>query len=41
MYKELFQFRNTGRASALAVLLFLAILPFIINSIRRFKEEAA
>lgn len=38
MYKELFQFRNTGRASALAVLLFLAILPFIINSIRRFKE---
>lgn len=41
MYKEMFQFHNAGRASALAVILFLSILPFIIISIRRFQQEEA
>lgn len=41
MYKEMFQFRHFGRASALAVLLFLAILPFMLISIRRFLGERA
>lgn len=40
MYKEMFQFRNFGRASALAVILFAAILPFIIASLRRHRKEA-
>lgn len=39
MYKEMFQFRQFGRASALAVVLFLAILPFIILSLRRYRRE--
>ena len=39
MYKEMFQFRQYGRASALAVVLFLAILPFIILSVRRHLRE--
>lgn len=41
MYKELFQFRNFGRASALAVVLFAAVLPVMIASFRRYREETA
>lgn len=41
MYKELFQFRNFGRASALAVVLFVAVLPVMISSFRRYREESA
>lgn len=39
MYKEMFQFRNFGRASALAVVLFVAIVPFIIATLRRHRKE--
>ncbi|HEX6971859.1 MAG TPA: sugar ABC transporter permease [Limnochordia bacterium] len=39
MYKEMFQFRHFGRASAIAVLLFLAVLPIMAVQIRRLRAE--
>ncbi len=39
MYKEMFNFRNYGRASAIAVILLLAIIPVMLLNIRRFQEE--
>ncbi|BAS26049.1 carbohydrate ABC transporter permease [Limnochorda pilosa] len=39
MYKEMFQFRNFGRASAVAVVLFLAIVPLMLLNIRRFRQQ--
>jgi len=39
MYKEMFQYRNYGRASAIAVVLFLLIIPVIIMNLRRMKGE--
>ena len=39
MYKEMFIFRNYGRASSIAVLLLLIIIPMIIINIRRFREQ--
>ena len=41
MYKEMFQFHNFGRASAIAVILLLVIIPVMIINIRRFKEQEA
>jgi alpha-glucoside transport system permease protein len=41
MYKEMFNFRNFGRASAIAVVLFLAVVPVMIYNIRRFREQEA
>jgi alpha-glucoside transport system permease protein len=41
MYKEMFQFRNFGRASAIAVFLLLAIIPVMAANIRRFREQEA
>jgi alpha-glucoside transport system permease protein len=41
MYKEMFNFRNFGRASAIAVVLFLAVIPVMIYNIRRFREQEA
>ncbi len=41
MYKEMFNFRNYGRASAIAVILLLAIIPVMLINIRRFQEEEA
>lgn len=38
MYKELFNFRHFGRASALALLLLFAVAPVIIMNIKRYKE---
>ncbi len=40
MYKEMFNFRHFGRASALAVILLAAILPVMLINIRRFGAEA-
>ncbi len=42
MYKEMFNFFNYGRASAIAVVLLVLIVPFMIFNIRRFaaQEEA-
>ncbi len=39
MYKEMFQFHNFGRASAIAVILLLLIIPAIIINIRRFRGQ--
>ena len=41
MYKEMFNFFNYGYASAIAVVLLLAIVPVMIINIRRFREQEA
>lgn len=42
MFKEMFQFGNTGRASAIAVILFVMILPVTYFNIRRkLKGESS
>ncbi len=41
MYKEMFHFRHFGRASAIAVVLLLAIVPVMLVNIRRFREQEA
>ena len=41
MYEELFNVRDYGRASAIAVVLLLAIIPIMIINIRRFREQEA
>jgi len=39
MYKEAFLYRNYGLASAVAVILLIAILPFVVINIRRFRTQ--
>ncbi len=39
MYKEMFLFRNFGRASAIAIILLTLIIPMIIINIQRFREQ--
>ncbi len=39
MYKEMFQYRNYGRASAIAVILFCLIIPVLVINIRRMKGD--
>lgn len=41
MYKEMFHYRSFGRASAIAVILLLAIVPVMLVNIRRFQEQEA
>lgn len=41
MYKELFNFSQFGRGSAVAVILFLAIIPVMVFNIKRFREQEA
>lgn len=41
MYKEMFVWRNTGRASAIAVILLLAIIPIMAVNVRRFRAQEA
>jgi len=41
MYKEMFTFHNFGRASAIAVILFLATVPVMVANIRHFQEREA
>lgn len=41
MYKEMFMFRNYGRASAIAIVLLLFIIPMIIINVQRFREQEA
>jgi alpha-glucoside transport system permease protein len=38
MYKEMFTFRNYGHASAIAIILLVAIIPVMIMNIKRFKR---
>ncbi len=39
MYKEMFNFQNSGRAGAIAVVLLLATVPVMIANIRRFGQK--
>ena len=39
MIKEMFNFRNFGRGSAIAVILLLLIIPVMISNIRRFRAQ--
>jgi alpha-glucoside transport system permease protein len=39
MYKQAFSDGNTGRGAALAVILFLSVLPVMIYNIRRMQKE--
>ena len=41
MVKEMFKFGNFGRASAIAVVLLLAIIPVMAFNIRRFRAQEA
>ncbi len=41
MYKELFSVGNLGRASAVAVVLLMAIVPVMAFNIRRFRQQEA
>ena len=41
MYKEMFNFQNFGRASAIAVILLFAIIPVMLYNIRSFQEQEA
>ena len=41
MYAELFNVRDYGRASAIAVILLVAIIPIMITNIRSFQEQEA
>jgi alpha-glucoside transport system permease protein len=41
MYQELFNVRDYGRASAIAVVLLVAIIPIMIINIQRFREQEA
>jgi alpha-glucoside transport system permease protein len=41
MYKEMFNIRHFGRASALAVILMAAIIPVLLFNLRRFREQEA
>lgn len=39
MYKEMFQFRNFSGASAIAVVLFIAVLPAMLMNVRRLRSD--
>ena len=41
MYKELFNFNDFGRGSAIAVVLLLAIVPIMAVNVRRFQAQEA
>jgi alpha-glucoside transport system permease protein len=39
MIKEMFNFRDYGRGSAIAVILLLAVIPVMVVNIKRFREQ--
>jgi alpha-glucoside transport system permease protein len=41
MWEEMFTNQQFGRASAVAIVLLLAIIPFMAVNIRRFREQEA
>lgn len=41
MIKEMFNFRNFGRGSAIAVVLLLAVIPVMVANIRRLQQQEA
>lgn len=38
MYKEMFNYRNFGRASAIAVVLLVVIVPVMVLNVKRFRQ---
>lgn len=40
-YLQRFTYGNSGRASAIAIVLFLAVVPFMIYNLRQFRERKA
>ncbi len=41
MYKEMFSFTNFSRASAIAVILLLAVIPIMLFNVNRFRAQEA
>ncbi len=41
MIRNMFTFRHFGRGAAVAVFMFLAVVPVMIINVRRFREEEA
>ena len=41
MIRWFFQLNHNGRGAAVAVVLFIAVIPVMIWNIRRFREEEA
>ncbi|MBN2351306.1 MAG: sugar ABC transporter permease [Spirochaetales bacterium] len=41
MYKEMFNFRNFGRASVIAVMLLVAVVPVVVMNMRKFARGKA
>jgi len=41
MIRWFFQLNHNGRAAAIAVVLFAAVIPVMVWNIRRFREEEA
>ena len=39
MVREMFNFRNFGRGSAIAVILLIAVIPVMMANIRRFRQQ--
>jgi alpha-glucoside transport system permease protein len=39
MFQEAFSFNDTGKGAALAILIFLSVLPIMITNIRRMQRE--
>jgi len=39
MFSEMFKFRNFGRASALAVILFVVVIPIIVINVKNLKRQ--
>ncbi len=39
MIREMFNFRNYGRGSAIAVILLIAVIPVMVANIRRFRQQ--
>ena len=39
MIKEMFNFRDFGRGSAIAVILLVAVIPVMVANIRRFRQQ--
>ncbi|MGB3788293.1 MAG: ABC transporter permease subunit, partial [Phormidesmis sp.] len=39
MVREMFNFRNFGRGSAIAVILLVAVIPVMVANIRRFRQQ--
>lgn len=39
IYKEIFTFRHFGRASTLAVILLVLIIPVMVYNINQFREQ--